>query len=318
MDAIRNLVAGADPIGPNPTIPDAEEALHAMFSRPEVYADRVSEDIPTLAERRQRRGRTIGLLTMAAAAVTAGVLVTINLGPLTAGPAPANTSTATPSAAASTSPTPAATPSPTPSASHAPTSGVALPITPSAPAAAAWERYSNPSARLSFDLPPGWTVIEKKADGATPSVQLDVANEQGIRIAGLEHANSGGLGGACGPAPVPLLTLDSGPVDTPYRASAPAGAPEFSFRVLDGTGSGLKVRGSLGLSQADPQLITSCMYYNMVSTPVATLSFATQFQVTLSDTQGLAFDSVDEAKAYMATEEYVQLKRMFMSLSLVP
>ena len=295
MDAIRNHVAGADPIGPNPTIPDAEEALHAMFSRPEVYADRVSADIPTLAERRQRRGRTIGLLTMAAAAVTAGVLVTINLGPLTAGPAPANTSTATPSAAASTSPTPDATPSPTPSASHAPTSGVALPITPSAPAAAAWERYSNPSARLSFDLPPGWTVIEKKADGATPSVQLDVANEQGIRIAGLEHANSGGLGGACGPAPVPLLTLDSGPVDIPYRASARAGAPEFSFRVLDGTGSGLKVRGSLGLSQADPQLITSCMYYNMVSTPVATLSFATQFQVTLSDTQGLAFDSVDEA-----------------------
>ena len=161
-------------------------------------------------------------------------------------------------------------------------------------------------------------MIEKKADGATPSVQLDVANEQGIRIAGLEHANSGGLGGACGPAPVPLLTLDSGPVDIPYRASARAGAPEFSFRVLDGTGSGLKVRGSLGLSQADPQLITSCMYYNMVSSPVATLSFATQFQVTLSDTQGLAFDSVDEAKAYMATGEYAQLKRMFMSLSLVP
>ena len=321
MDAIRNLVAGADPIGPNPTTPDAEEALHSMFSRPEVYADRVSADIPTLAERRQRRGRAIGLLTIAAAAVTAGVLVSINLGPLTAGPAPANTSTPTPSAASSVSPTPAATPSPTPPASQAPASGVAQPITPSAPAAPAgaqWERYSNPGARLSFDLPPGWTVIAKKVDGATPSVQLDVANEQGIRIAGLEHANSGGLGGACGPEPVPLLTLDSGPADIPYRTSAHAGAPEFSFRVLDGTGIGLKVRGSLGLNQPDPQLVTSCMYYNMVSSPVATLSFATQFQVTLGDTRGLAFDSVDEAKAYMATEEYAQLKRMFLSLSLVP
>ena len=323
MDAIRNLVAGADPIGPAPTIPDAEEALHSMFSHPEVYADRVSPDIPTLAERRQRRGRTLGLLTIAAAAVTAGVLLSINLGPLTAGPAPANTSTATPSAASSVSPTPTATPSPTPSASPASpaTSGVAQPITPSepaAPSAAEWERYSNPSARLSFDLPPGWTVIEKKVDGATPSVQLDVANEQGIRIAGLEHANSGGLGGACGPEPVPLLTLDSGSVDIPYRASARPGAPEFSFRVLDGTGIGSKVRGSLGLNQPDPQQLQSCMYYNMVSSPVATLSFATQFQVNLSDTKGLAFDSVDEAKAYMATDEYAQLKRMFTSLSLVP
>ena len=60
MDAIRNLVAGADPIGPDPIVPDAEEALSSMFSRPEVFADRVSPDIPTLAERRQRRGRGAG------------------------------------------------------------------------------------------------------------------------------------------------------------------------------------------------------------------------------------------------------------------
>jgi hypothetical protein len=321
MDAIRNLVAGADPIGPNPAVPDAEEALHAMFSRPEVFADRVSPDIPTLAERRQRRGRIFGLMTVAAAAVTAGVLLSLNLGPITAGPAPANTSTATPSAASSASPTPTTTPSPAPSASQAPTSGATVPVTasgPASPPAAEWERYSNPGARLSFDLPPGWTVIEKKVDGATPFVQLEVRNQQGLRIAALDHVTPGGLGGACGPEPVPFLTLDSEPVDIPYNKSVAAGAPEFSFRVLDGTGIGLKVRASLGLNQPDPQMVESCMYYNTVSSPVGTLDFATQVQVTLTDTQGLAFDSVDEAKAYTATEEYSQLKRMFMSLTLIP
>ena len=161
-------------------------------------------------------------------------------------------------------------------------------------------------------------MVEKKVDGTTPSVQLDINNERGIRVAGLEHELPGGLGGACGPQPVPLLTLDSEAVQIPHRTSADAGTPEFSFRVLDGTGIGLKVRGSLGLNQPDPQMLESCMYYNTVSSPVATLVFATGVQVTLTDTAGLTFDSVDEAKAYMATEEYAQLKSMFMSLQLVP
>lgn len=312
MDPIRNLISGADPIGSDQAVPDGEEALRAMFSRPEVFADRLAPNVPTLAERRQRRARVAGLITIAAAAVTVGVLVSLNLGPLTAAPAPASTSTQSPTATAS--------PSPTATAGPAPTSGAAVPLTPSesAATAAAWERYSNASARISFDLPPGWTVLEKKVDGTTPSVQLDIANEQGIRIAGLEHSIPGGLGGACGPEPVPVLTLDSEAVDIPRRTSAGAGIPEFSFRVLDGTGLGLKVRGSLGLNQPDPQMLESCMYYNTVSSPVGTLAFATRVQVTVSDTNGLSFDSVDEAKAYMATEEYAQLKRMFTSLQLAP
>ena len=315
MDPIKNLVSGADPIGHDPAVPDGEEALHLMLSRPGAFTDRVAPALPTLAERRQRRSRIVGLMTMAAAAVTAGVLLSLNLGPLTSAPAPANTSTAAPSATSGSVPAATASPGPTPAAGQAPP---IIPSGPPAPAAPAPERYSSQAARLSFDLPAGWTVVEKKVDGTTPSVQLDINNQQGIRVAGLEHALPGGVGGACGPEPVPVLTLDSEAVQVPHRTSAGAGTPEFSFRVLDGTGIGLKVRGSLGLNQPDPQMLESCMYYNTVSSPVATLVFATGVQVTLTDTEGLAFDSVDEAKAYMATEEYAQLKSMFMSLQLVP
>ena len=60
MDAIRNLVAGADPIGPNPTIPDAEEALHEklMSSSAEVSwenSDNASVEEAMLALREKDR-----------------------------------------------------------------------------------------------------------------------------------------------------------------------------------------------------------------------------------------------------------------------
>ena len=122
MDPIRNLVSGADPIRHEPAIPDGEEALRRMLARAEGYTDRVSPDIPTLAERRQRRARIAGLLTIAAAAVTAGVLVTMNLGPLTTSPAPAGTAEVTrPEAPAAATALP---PTPTPTVTSGPSTGV--------------------------------------------------------------------------------------------------------------------------------------------------------------------------------------------------
>ncbi|MFJ6026430.1 hypothetical protein ACIQCN_03075 [Pseudarthrobacter sp. NPDC092424] len=322
MDSIRNLVAGADPLGHGPATPDAEQALSAMLLRPDIFADRVSADIPTLAERRRARARVFGAVTLAAAAVAAGVLVATNLVP-TAAPAPASKPVATQSASASASAAPApsarvsAPPAPAVDASSVPSRKVVVPMATPAPAPTpiGWERYSNQSAGVAFDLPPGWAVIEHSVDGAVPSVRLDVQNEQGAKVASLIHAQPGGLGGACGPEAVPLLTLDSEPVTFPYRASEGAAAPEFSYRVLDGTGSGLRVNGSLGLSQPDLHATEACMYYNTVSSPVGTLSFASQFQVNLGG-EGLVFSSVAEAKAYMATGEYAQLKRMMVSLDL--
>ncbi|MFD5278916.1 hypothetical protein ACFWIX_15335 [Pseudarthrobacter sp. NPDC058362] len=291
MDPIRNLVAGADPLGHGPATPDPEHALSAMLSRPDIFADRLSADIPTLAERRRARARVLAAVTLAAAAVAAGILVATSLEPIAA-PAPASEPVATQSASAIASTSAAPTPTP-----------------------AGWERYSNQSAGVAFDLPPGWAVIEHSVDGAAPSVRLDVQNEQGAKVASMIHAQPGGLGGACGPEAVPLLTLDSAPVTVPYRAAEGAAAPEFSYRVLNGTGSGLGVNGSVGLSQPDQQASAACMYYNTVSSPVGTLSFASQFQVNLGG-EGMVFASVAEAKAYVATGEYARLKRMMVSLDL--
>lgn len=115
---------------PHP-VPDGEQALRRMFSEPAAFTDTLPP-VASLDEARRRRTRLAGLLTIAAAAVTAGVLVTANLGALTTAPAPANTAsveaasdsatpTPTPTPSASASPTPAPTPGPTrvPAASNA-------------------------------------------------------------------------------------------------------------------------------------------------------------------------------------------------------
>lgn len=165
MDPIKNLVSGVDPIGHDPAVPDGEEALHLMLSRPGAFTDRVAPDVPTLAERRQRRGRIAGLMAIAAAAVTAGTLVAVNLGPLTAAPAPATTVTSTASPSATT-----AEPTPTPTATSESSAG--LPAA-AGPAGCTKENVTGIQGWFAEQLPSaevagcagGWMALSMTATG---------------------------------------------------------------------------------------------------------------------------------------------------------
>ncbi|MDQ0634580.1 hypothetical protein QFZ40_002489 [Arthrobacter pascens] len=316
MDAIRNLVAGADPIGPDPIVPDAEEALGSMFSRPEVFADRVSPDIPTLAERRQRRGRVLGLMTIAAAAVTAGVLVSLNLGPLTSAPAPAGTSTPTPTAGSSVSPTPTATASSTPSASPAPTPAATLPVTPSEPASppvADWRRFSSPSAGVSFEVPAGWTAKDVPAGAPDyPASGIEVSDEAGKTVATLYYGTGGGLGGACGPEKYTQIELDSAEYTAGWDPNA---GVRFSYRLIDRTsvGGGFSYQAGL-VDESSGRLTNSCLMYSVVhGVPRGTLYFADRAWNAPDEP---VFQTMAEATAYMSTDEYRNLKKMILTLSL--
>ena len=91
MDAIKNLISATDPLKADPvTVPDAETVLRQIVTDRSETVDKMPPNIRSLADaRRQRAVRLAGLLTIAAAAVTAGVLVVSNLGALTGAPAPA-------------------------------------------------------------------------------------------------------------------------------------------------------------------------------------------------------------------------------------
>ncbi|MFD0758658.1 hypothetical protein ACFQZB_07195 [Arthrobacter ulcerisalmonis] len=249
MDAIKNLVAGADPVSPNPTEADGEKALQLMFARPEVFADRVPKDIPTLAERRQRRNRVLGLSVLATAAATAGVLVSINLGPLTAAPAPANTVAAAPSE------------SPSSTATAAPeTMPPAITPPPPIPTQA---KFDSANAGLSFDLPTGWTATEVPAGTPDfPATGVEVADEVGKKVASLYYGTGGGLGGSCGPGPYTQAELDS----AQYSAAWAQPDVRFSYRVLDQTSSGGGFAYQAGLVDASSgQLQDSCLMYSVVA-----------------------------------------------------
>lgn len=111
MDPIKELIEGADPLrGGGELAPDAEAALARVLAAPVGGADKLPPNVRSFAAaRRLRNARIAGLLTMAAAAVTAGVLVATHLGSISAVPVPAGTTTMAPSV----SPTAAGTASPT-------------------------------------------------------------------------------------------------------------------------------------------------------------------------------------------------------------
>src|SRR4051794_33986328 len=109
MDPIKNLISGSDPLRNDPAaVPDADAALRRGTTETPLFTDSLPANVLRFEDRKRRRARVAGVLTLAAAAVTAGVLVATNLGPLVSAPEPAGT--VVPSPSESTSP---ATPSPT-------------------------------------------------------------------------------------------------------------------------------------------------------------------------------------------------------------
>jgi hypothetical protein len=316
MDAIKYLVSGVDPLAGDAGFPDGGKTLQDIFSRPEVFLDRVATHVPTPGERRRRRGRVAGILAVAAAAVTAGVLLSINLGPIMETPAPAATFTSNPapSSTSSTHPTlsPAAgaPPVPTPASPAAPVS-----VSPDAE----WQTYASADGKVSFEHPVNWKVLPKPDNPEYPAVALDVQDQQGNRVASLHYGASGGIGGACA-APVPYAVLDSVELVLPYNTGFPEViTPRFAFRVLLEAD---RVTASYGItSSAAGKDGKSCMFYNVVNGPTDSqlYSFADNFQVSAGDTQteGLkTFRTLDEARAYTLTPEYAKARRMITSLKI--
>jgi hypothetical protein len=313
MDPIRNLVSATDPLKSNPVpVPDGEEALRRMLAEPAAFSDRLPANVASLAARRKlSRARTAGLLTVAAAAITAGVLVAANLGSLTAAPEPANTATTIETASA----TPTPTPTPTPTATAKPTPSP----TPTA-VAAAWTLFADATGQATFELPVGWTVTENPSTiGSGQFNTVKVMNGQGKQVATLDLLYDATFGYTC-PQPKPYYTLDSVVLDIPQKAEKlkefPRGPSEFAFRVIQSD----KVYGTVALTDGElaPRTTTCALTNGIVgpdNVPPVTFGDITYLQQDGQDAP-LTFTSLAEAEAYMQTQEYKDLKRMLISLEL--
>ncbi|MDQ0864290.1 hypothetical protein [Arthrobacter globiformis] len=319
MDPIKNLISGSDPLrNDHAEMPDADAALRRVTSEAPMFTDSLPANVLRFEDRKRRRARVAGVLTLAAAAVTAGVLVATNFGALTSAPAPAGPVAPTSSETTAAAPAkPAATPKPTATRTAAATA----PAAPK-PAPVTWTTFTDATGQATFEHPLGWRVSQtpQTIDGGAYNI-VEVKNAAGRTMATLRLVYDVTGGPVC-PAPKPYQTLDSVVVDIPQKPAKlrehPQGPSAFVFRVIQGD----KVYGSLALADGDlaPQP-TTCGLYNGILGPdnVPFAHFGDTVWLT-SDGQGapLTFDSVAEAKTYMATQEYRDVKRMLISLALKP
>ncbi|MFF2031200.1 hypothetical protein [Arthrobacter sp. NPDC058192] len=274
---------------------------------------------------RRRWPWAAAIVALAVAAVAGGVAVAGNMG--SAGRAPAAASTAAvmaPTASASLTATPspivATSVSATPPSSVPPSSSATSAAATPAPSAGAWRTFTSADSKVSFDYPASWRVSD--AGGGSGGVDVDVANEAAVVVASLHLGPSGGLGGAC-QGDVPYTVLDSAEVDLPHQPAKGAVTPRFAFRALQEPN---RVTASFGLTDTPAgQNGSTCMFYNVVTGPPEwpMFSFADAFQVQAGGSEddpmhkgAKTFPSLDAARAYMQTPEYLNAKRMITSLKI--
>ncbi|MCB5291002.1 hypothetical protein [Arthrobacter sp. SO3] len=131
---------------------------------------------------------------------------------------------------------------------------------------------------------------------------------------------------ACIARPEDYVELDSVPVDLPFNALDPeATSPRFVYRVV--TGPSLKA--SLGITSQPPGTsVDGCTeFHHVESLPGGTMLIVSDhFQFSGSAAGWLststtsltpAFASLEEARAFMATDEYLTYKRMLASVRIV-
>ncbi|HKS03559.1 MAG TPA: hypothetical protein VJS86_17940 [Arthrobacter sp.] len=317
MDPIKNLISGSDPLRDDPAaMPDADEALRRATSGAPMFTDSLPASVLQFKDRKRKRARVAGVLTLTAAAVTAGVLVAANLGTLVSAPEPAGTVVPSPSESTmSATPTPTVSPTATRTATATPT--------PTPPAAAVtWTTFTDATGQATFEHPLGWTMSEKPQtiDGGQYNI-VDVKDSAGKAKATLRLLYDSAGGPVC-PDPRPYQTLDSVVVDIPQKAAKlqehPQGPSAFVFRVIEGE----KVYGSLALADEDlAPAPTTCGLHNGILGPdnVPFAQFGDTAWLTADGTGApLTFDSIAEAKAYMGTQDYQDVKRMLISLALQP
>lgn len=243
--------------------------------------------------------RLSGFWTALAGAALAATLTSCGSASGTASPSP-SVDLGSPSASTTTAASPTAEPTPTVTA----TTATAPAPAPSASPAAS-QLYTFPDGRLSFSYPAGWSVktveqpsVQGHASGAKP-VDAVISDGTGNEVALIQsNVYAGGVS-----TDVQRTILDQVPLS---QVTARDGSG-LVYGFIHDTSQGVSSfhAGVRRAQEFQPGFSTSGSDYFELN------SGMTVAKVVFGNP---AFDSVDEAKAWMATDQYSELKKIFLSL----
>ena len=299
MDQIKSQISSIDPLAQEPEAEiNGEEALARMLTGPRVFSDTVPAGVSSLQDRRNRKVRIAGALLLGAAAVTAGVLVAANFGPISSTPAPAVTVT---------------TPEPTP--------------TPTVPPVAALQKFTFPDGHISFNYPSGWTVQTEQGPYLSEETKAASQGATLLDSVGAEVAriNSGFYGDGTGGL-VDRTVLDRAVV--PGVTDTAGNQVEFGFSLnqimnidYDAANGGMPT--AKGPSDSPPFYVMDVRLSSELQ-PGQTTSGTNQIRmpngfmnayVVFDFDKQPTFATPEAAKAWMGSTQYAQLKAMLLSVS---
>lgn len=311
MDRIDELLKAANPVRPSnaPRLDAHSELRAALDGAPGL--DAAGQDY-VVAPARIRQGKSSRRLWTAAIAVVVASLLVIAAVVLTQvmatlAPAP-----------------PAGTPSPT-------TSGAAI-------GSDQWRVVRMPTTeeggtagpQIEIDVAPGFVVSSdvpnESYDSLSTKILPDGPGEDVLAQIYYGKVLPQRDPQACVAVAEQYVELDSVPVDVPANSGASGtGTPRFVYRVVQGT----TLKASFGLTALAPGTASdSCTeFHHINSTPEGTtLAVSDHYQFnglapgwlsTATTSLTPTFASLEEARAFMATEQYRTYKRMFTSVRIV-
>jgi hypothetical protein len=249
------------------------------------------------------RSEFIGTVTIASLAI---ILSLSGCGPQPGAESTAAESTATVTSAAAMEPTVPASVDPSPSATA--TSGGQSPEVPATPAESvqqALKSFVFPDGHISFSYPASWSVRTQRGPGRdgppwqpVEAIVSDGTGDDLFRVA------SGADGIGCAAGPTKRAVLDQATV--PGMREADGTIPVFGFAV-ENSGREDSYRMMLGRS--------SDVEEGDVGSACGLLVMGNGGALAGVIFNQPAFPSREAAKAWMATEQYAQLKALIMSLS---
>ncbi|MDR6508668.1 hypothetical protein [Arthrobacter oryzae] len=177
-----------------------------------------------------------------------------------------------------------------------------------------WKSYTSGNGLGTFEYPENWTVA-----GRENGRYSDVVNASGRTVLTLGFNQTRNTPNLISPCP-PFTILDSAPMSFPSnRQGERAIPPQFIFRVWDVTklaGDSATFVANLGIADESWGVDgTTCDPQNVVSGLSSGEYFFAQNYNTGAATD-LKFSSMEEARAYMESEEFKTLKRIVMSLKI--